>query len=174
MEGVAYPQSLLPARSSSRRWQAVSEQAIKAFFGGNAVVAIIVLALITLFLLREGFGFFGQNLANLRLYRQAGLEYVDIIRSQSEAHSALSRGLSDLRVKGAQSLQQANWPQPRIDRALASFDQFTAAFSDTGENLNGLVSDLTDQASELKAQLGARAELLEQRTALERAGAHQE
>jgi hypothetical protein len=29
--------------------------------------------LITIFLFREGFGFFGQNLANLRLYRQAGL-----------------------------------------------------------------------------------------------------
>jgi len=173
MESVA-PLPKVVAKKSAFNSRAALETTIKAFFGGNAFVAILVLALITAFLLREGFGFFGQNLANLRLYRQAGLEYVDIIRSQSEAHSALSRGLSDLRVKGAQSLQQANWPQPRIDRALASFDQFTAAFSDTGENLNGLVSDLTDQASELKAQLGARAELLEQRTALERAGAHQE
>ena len=55
---------------------------------------MIVLALITIFLFREGFGFFGQNLANLRLYRQAGLEYVDIIRAVSTKHEALSRKLS--------------------------------------------------------------------------------
>src|ERR1041385_4205458 len=106
MEGVAYPQSLLPARSSSRRRQAVSEQAIKAFFGGNAVVAIIVLALITLFLLREGFGFFGQNLANLRLYRQAGLEYVDIVRAVSARHEALSRGLSEIRLREVRAMEK--------------------------------------------------------------------
>ena len=69
MEGVADPRTLVPARTSSRRVQAALEQGIKAFFGGNALVAVIVLALITIFLFREGFGFFGQNLANLRLYR---------------------------------------------------------------------------------------------------------
>jgi phosphate transport system permease protein len=129
------------------------EKAIQVFFGGNAFVAIVVLGLITLFLLREGFGFFGQNLANLRLYRQSGLEYVDIIRVQSEAHAALSRGLSDLRLKELRSLAQKRIPSPQGNAALASFDQFATAFSDSGENLNGLVSDLTDEASALKAQL---------------------
>src|SRR5438874_157583 len=42
---------------------------IKYFFNGNAVVAIVVLALITIFLFREGAGFFGQNMRNLRIYR---------------------------------------------------------------------------------------------------------
>ena len=69
MEGVADPHTLVPPRTTSRRAQAAVEQGIKAFFGGNALVAVIVLALITIFLFREGFGFFGQNLANLRLYR---------------------------------------------------------------------------------------------------------
>ena len=67
MEGVADSRTLIPARTASRRAQVVVEQSIKAFFGGNALVAVIVLALITIFLFREGFGFFGQNLANLRL-----------------------------------------------------------------------------------------------------------
>src|ERR1700674_5088234 len=93
MEGVADLQTLVPARTSSRRAQAAIEQGIKAFFGGNALVAVIVLALITIFLFREGFGFFGQNLSNLRLYRQAGLEYVDIIRGVASKHEALSRSL---------------------------------------------------------------------------------
>ena len=59
---------------------------IKYFFNGNAVVAVVVLALITIFLFREGAGFFGQNLRNLRLYRLAGLEYVDFIRHEVDGY----------------------------------------------------------------------------------------
>jgi phosphate transport system permease protein len=33
------------------------DDTIRAFFGGNALVAVVVLALITVFLVREGFGF---------------------------------------------------------------------------------------------------------------------
>jgi phosphate transport system permease protein len=171
MEGVAYPQSILPARSSSRRWQAISEQAIKAFFGGNALIAIVVLALITFFLLREGFGFFGQNLANLRLYRQAGLEYVDIIRAVSAQHEALSRGLSEIRLREVRTMEKQQVPLEQINGALAPFDQFATAFSDTAGNLQGIVSDLTDQASALKESLYARGELLAQKDELERRGA---
>src|SRR5437762_3953177 len=97
MERVAAPRILIPARTKSRRGQMAIEQGIKAFFGGNALVAVIVLALITIFLFREGFGFFGQNLANLRLYRRAGSEYVDIIRAQAQTHAALSRQLGEIR-----------------------------------------------------------------------------
>src|SRR2546421_2953151 len=138
MEGVADSRILIPARAKSRRTQNAVEQAIKIFFGGNALVAVIVLALITIFLFREGFGFFGQNLANLRLYRQAGLEYVDIIRAQAEEHTALSRELGDIR------LQQQRAGADQL--ALEKFDEFANKLSDTGEQLNGLVSDATDQA----------------------------
>src|SRR3954453_1329371 len=99
MDSVAEPLSLIPRRRRSRRIQNAVERVIKAFFGGNALVAVIVLALITIFLFREGFGFFGQNLANLRLYRQAGLEYVDIIRARQSDHEALSRKLSEIRLR---------------------------------------------------------------------------
>ena len=75
------------------------DDTIKAFFGGNAIVAVVVLALITVFLVREGFGFFTQNRQNLRVYRQAGLEYVDFIRAQQDDHTALTRYLSDLRLR---------------------------------------------------------------------------
>jgi phosphate transport system permease protein len=131
------------------------EQGIKLFFGGNALVAVIVLALITIFLFREGFGFFGQNLSNLRLYRQAGLEYVDIIRSVQSEHEALSRKLSEIRLHQVRALEARPVPIDEINSALAPFDQFAGGFSDAAENLRGLVSDLTDQASGLKEQLSA-------------------
>src|SRR5205085_10752003 len=129
MESVADPRLLIPARTkSSRRMQALIEQMIKAFFGGNALVAVVVLALITIFLFREGSGFFGQNLANLRLYRQAGLEYVDIIRDVSAQQEALSRSLSDIRLREVRTMEKRNVPLEEINSALAPFDQFATAF----------------------------------------------
>ena len=172
MEGVADPRIFSPSRTKSRRVQVAIEQGIKAFFGGNALVAVIVLALITIFLFREGFGFFGQNLANLRLYRQAGLEYVDIIRGVSADHEALSRKLSDIRLQEVRTMEKRKVAPAEIAAALAGFDQFASAFSDTADNLHGLVSDLTEQSSGLKEQLFARAELMAQRSQLERSGDH--
>jgi phosphate transport system permease protein len=172
MEGVADPRIFIPPRTKSRRVQTAVEQGIKAFFGGNALVAVIVLALITIFLFREGFGFFGQNLANLRLYRQAGLEYVDIIRAVAAEHEGLSRKLSEIRLREVRAMEKRNLPLEEINAALVPFDQFASAFSETAENLHGLVSDLTEQASALKEQLFARAELQAQRSNLERSGAY--
>ena len=153
MDGLAHPRILIREGQKSRRTRGVIEHGLKAFFGGNALVAVIVLALITIFLFREGFGFFGQNLANLRLYRQAGLEYVDIIRATQSEHEALSRRLSDIRLRQFRAMEMRSVPAEQINAALAPFDQFAASFSDAAENLRGLVSDLTEQASALKEQL---------------------
>ena len=155
MERVADSRLLIPPRTKSRRAQKAIEQAIKVFFGGNALVAVIVLALITIFLFREGFGFFGQNLANLRLYRQAGLEYVDIIRARQSEHEALSRKLSEIRLRQFRAMEKRNVPVEEINAALGPFDQFATNFSDAAENLRSLVSDLTDQTSALKEKLAA-------------------
>jgi phosphate transport system permease protein len=145
VETVAPRISILSGKGVSRRRRLTAEAAIKAFFGSNAVVAIVVLALITIFLFREGFGFFGQNLANLRLYRRAGLEYVDIIRGQSQTHAALSRQLGEIRLQEIRALSSGG--------NLEAFDQFAGAFSDSGEFLNALVSDANDQALALREAL---------------------
>jgi phosphate transport system permease protein len=144
VETVAPRLSILPEKSASRR-RITIEAAIKAFFGSNALVAIVVLTLITIFLFREGFGFFGQNLANLRLYRRAGLEFVDIIRVQAEQHAALSRELNDIRL--------AEFRTNSNQALLAKFDQFATGFSDTGDELHALVSDAGDQAVALREAL---------------------
>src|SRR5438552_6052426 len=140
-EVVAAPPIVVPI--AVRRWRA--DDFIKAFFGSNALIAIVVLALITIFLFREGFGFFGQNLTNIRLYRRAGLEYVDIIRPQAQKHSALSRQLNEVQMQ--ETAAKASEP------ARQSFDQFATAFSEAGDELNGLVSDTNDQALALRDTL---------------------
>ena len=144
------PELSIPAEKSATGYRRrTAESAIRAFFGSNAFVAIVVLTLITIFLFREGFGFFSQNLANLRLYRQAGLEYVDIIRTEAEKQTALSRQLGDIR------LQQMRAGADQA--ALEKFDEFANKF---GEQLNGLLSDATDQAQALREtmlQVGSQA-----------------
>ncbi len=166
--------SVIPVWTPSRVGKFTAEKAIKLYFGGNAFVAILVLALITIFLFREGSGFFGQNLRNLRIYRQAGLEYVDIIRAEAEKHSALSRALNDFRQREALVSAEKNIPAVKIAADLAPFDRFSIAFGDAAENLHGLVSDLTDEASGLKEQMIVRTEIAEQKASLEKRHAHAE
>lgn len=159
---------LTPSRASRRR--IFAERAIKYFFGGNAIVAVVVLALITIFLFREGFGFFGENLHNLRLYRTAGLEYVDIIRAQAERHAALNRSLNLIRLRELKALMQRGRSNEQAQAALAPFDQFATSFSDAGDELNSLVSDLNDEAMSLKEALAKRDEMAAERDRLLRAG----
>ncbi len=73
-----------------------SDDIVRAFFGGNATIAIIVLGLIIFFLFREGAGFFGQNGAELNLYRKSGLEYADYMRVQTDAFFDLSKYLTSI------------------------------------------------------------------------------
>ena len=146
------------------------ERGIQLFFGGNAVVAVVVLALITIFLCREGFGFFGANLRNLRLYRTAGLEYVDIIRAEAEEHSALTRSLNLIRLREFNALLQQKHSTAETQAALGPFDQFASDFSDAGDGLNSLVSDLNDEAMGAKEAIAKRDEIFSEKERLARAG----
>src|SRR5262249_16707468 len=74
-------------------------------------------------------------------------------RAQADNQTALSRQLGDIRMQQMRAgADQA---------ALEKFDEFANKFSDTGEQLNGLVSDATDQAQALREtmlQLGSHAD----------------
>ncbi|MFA6960314.1 MAG: phosphate ABC transporter permease subunit PstC [Opitutaceae bacterium] len=121
------------------------DETIRAFFGGNAFMAVVVLALITIFLFREGSDFFGQNRENIMLYRKAGLEYVDYMREQQESHTALTRYLFDIRLQAVRELNgKQGLSLEDANARLADFDDFAGRYSDTIEPVRGFVSDLTD------------------------------
>lgn len=143
---------------------------IQWFFGSNALLAIIVLALITLFLFREGAEFFPQNLQNLRNYRLAGLEYVGIMRDQIEAHTSLNRSLQDLRLRQSNALLKLGKTPEQISTALVPFDAFAASFDSSVEELRGLVSEWTDAVSEIKDKAKLREDALQQRQFLLKEG----
>ena len=129
------------------------DDAVKFFFGGNAFISVVVLTLITYFLFQEGFGFFGQNQRSLLTYRQAGLEYVDFIRTQESGHTALTRYISDLRLRQFNELTTVRKLDLEAANAqLAAFDEFSGQFSDGVDPLRGLLSDLTEQATAIKTK----------------------
>lgn len=143
------------------------DDVIRAFFGGNALIAVVVLALITVFLFREGAGFFRENLQNLRVYREAGLEFVDLMRRAESDHTTLTRHLSDLRQRAvAYYLKEEKLSVAATNAKLAAFDDFAGRFSDTVEPLRGFVSDLTEQATAVKTKFTVSQDQLEERRQL--------
>jgi phosphate transport system permease protein len=81
--------SSVPAGHPFRRKGRSNEGLIKTFFQSNAALTIVILVLIILFLLREGVGFFPDYRRELAIYRQAGLEFVDIARKDLTAHEQM-------------------------------------------------------------------------------------
>jgi phosphate transport system permease protein len=133
---------------------------IRYFFEGNAILSIVVLALITLFLFKEGFGFFGQNFQNLQVYRKAGLEYVDIFKGQEADHTALTRYANEIRLRWFTQLtvQQKLSPE-RANEQLAAWDDFSNRFADSVAPLRTVLaggpesdSGLVDRAMEIKTK----------------------
>jgi len=150
---TAAPRHFLANTSRIRLLGLSIDDCIRVFFGGNAVVSIVVLTLITYFLFREGAGFYGQNRRNLEVYRQAGLEYVDYIRAQQDDHTALTRYLSDLRLRQFRYYTDTRQLAPAAaNAALAGFDEFAGQYGDAVEPIRNLVSDLTEQASAIKTK----------------------
>lgn len=170
------PAPVFVPKRDRRRFLGLSfDDAIKHFFGGNAFVAVVVLVLITIFLFREGYGFFTQNAANLRIYRQAGLEFVDIVRAQESDHTALVRYLSDLRQRQVGRLIQEEHLAPAaVQQALAPFDDFAGRFADAAEPVRGLVSELTDVATAVKTKFLVGQDKEEERAQLLAAGRTEE
>ncbi|MBK9991697.1 MAG: phosphate ABC transporter permease subunit PstC [Verrucomicrobia bacterium] len=129
------------------------DECIQAFFGGNALIAVVVLGLITLFLFREGYDFFNQNHHNVTVYRRAGLEYVDIIRQKDTDHAALSRYLSDIRLRTLNHLlKEQHLPLATANAQLAAYDDFSANFADAFDPVRGLLSELTETCTAIKEQ----------------------
>lgn len=126
---------------------------IKYFFGGNALTAIVILALIMIFLFKEGAEFFPDNRDSLQLYRRAGLEFVDYADDQINAYTALNRDLSGLRLQLLERLTlREGKTAEEANLLLAGFDRFAAAFSASIAPTRALVDSWKERVLELKAK----------------------
>jgi phosphate transport system permease protein len=140
---------------------------IKYFFFGSACISILVLGLIMLSLFSQsiGFnpvqGFFGQNYRNLLVYRQAGLEFVDIIKKESDGLDNLSQVLADARLAEFKRLLDQGKAQGKTDdqsladanTALGPFDEYAGKMSGLDSGITDIISNLSDTAMATAASI---------------------
>ncbi|MGA0332375.1 MAG: phosphate ABC transporter permease subunit PstC [Kiritimatiellia bacterium] len=117
---------------------------IKAFFGGNAFVAMFVLALITIFLFREGAEFFPQYRRDMALYRASGQEFVGLLKNEIDQFDALQRGLSDVQVKILTDLYEEGKEWEEVTRLTAPFQTFADTAGSSADPLRRVVKEAID------------------------------
>jgi phosphate transport system permease protein len=128
------------------------EQLIRFFFASNAGLTIVILILIIAFLLKEGLGFFPGYRRDLETYRIAGLEFVDISRSNLTSHEQLTSLLNrayyaEVNGKSARELI-------RTQEASALYNAFTDQVGPTRDLI------LNNPQAETDANTGMKATLL--------------
>ena len=127
------------------------DRLIKLIFQGNAAVSIIVLGLITFTIFRDAWGFIPMNRRNLETYRQAGLEFTDLMRLPVTAHSTLVRYLSTLRQEELVRLTQGlGGTGARANQQLAAYGVFVEHFAATISAHEALLATMTELCSSLK------------------------
>ena len=125
---------------------------IKGFFGSSATVAIVVLALITIFLFKEGFGFLGSYHKSLKGYRLSGLEYVDILKESRDDFSALNRYLNDIRAEWIQNLKAEGLTNKELAAIVTAPEAkaFFLHYIRAGSQLRGFIKQKMDASVEVR------------------------
>lgn len=138
------------------------DQCAKFFFRSNAVVSVVVLALITFTIFRDAVGFIPQNRENLAVYRLAGLEFVDLLRGQVRDHAEMSRYLTSIRLQEFQRLTRRAGLTPAAANAeLADFDAYADRFANSISDHETILGNITDLASSLKERHRVASDLRE-------------
>ncbi len=132
------------------------ERAIKYFFASNAGLTIVILALIIIFLLKEGLGFFPGYQRELEVYRIAGLEFVDISRKNLTAQEQLTSVLN--RAYYAEINGQCARQLRRSLEASALFNAYTDQTGATRDLVLNNSQAASDPNSEMLATLKANFE----------------
>jgi len=163
MRGLSEPKNSpeFQIHKRSRRIFGLSlEEAIRAFFGGQALVAVVVLALITVFLFREGAGFFAQQREELTRYRRSGMEFVDLLREQDRRHVELARktGSSAWERTTAECFADAILPLRGLASELGEWaleiKESAASGGNEGGTRLGEVAEITAQYPRIEAVFG--------------------
>ena len=143
------------------------DQFVKYVFQGNAAISIVVLGLITFTIFSDAVGFIPKNHDNLVIYRQAGLELVDLLREQVKDHSALSRFIGSIRTKELDYLTKKQGLASAVaQKQLTAFDDFANRFADAGNDQETILGNMTDIASSLKEREKVAEDMAESRRRL--------
>jgi len=137
------------------------DKVAKLFFQSNAVVSVVVLALITFTIFRDAIGFIPQNRENLAVYRLAGLEFVDLLRVQVKDYSAINRYLTDLRLREFERLTRSGLAPAAANERLAELDAFADRLANAIADHETILGSMTDLVSSLKERNKVASDLRE-------------
>jgi phosphate transport system permease protein len=128
------------------------DKLIKAFFGGNALMAIVILGLITFFLFKEGIEFFGENRDELNIYRKSGMEYASVVSDQHDQQTLLFRYFEQILAKETEFYEQEeSGEEEKISREeLSKLLIFSQKFQDIKDYLLVYEKSLVQLAAETK------------------------
>jgi phosphate transport system permease protein len=135
-------------KRKGKRFLGIDRQvAIRRFFGGNAMLSIVILFLICLFLLREAVLFFPGHHDELQLYRESGQEYVGYVIKETDEYTRL---VSWTNQAYYQELD-ASYGEER--GTMAGFEVLAEILEDEGEDLIDDWADAEEgeEAAEAKA-----------------------
>ena len=131
-----------------------SDSLIKAFFGSSAILSIFLLALITVFLIKEGANFAPLYKKSLQQYRLSGLEYVDILKTQRDEFTGLSQELNSIKTDWIKQLKSQGFNQQAIQATVFSSEAKSLFFGylRVSSELKRYVKKKMDAAIELRDQ----------------------
>jgi phosphate transport system permease protein len=152
----SHKQSKFPAFSQRRNLLLGNDadSLIKAFFGSSAILSIFLLALITVFLIKEGAGFAPLYKKSLQQYRLSGLEYVDLLKDQRNHFTGLSQDLNSIKAEWINQLKSQGLTQDEIQAKIFSDEAKRLFFGylRVSSELKRYVKKKMDAAIELRDQ----------------------
>ena len=122
--------------TSTKPFKLKKESIIKAFFGSNAVMSVVILGLITIFLFKEGIEFFGQYRDEMNTYRSSGMEYANVVSKQHDSQTLLFRYLEGIlanETKFFDSLGENSEKKIQAETAKNEFLKFSQSFQNIKE-----------------------------------------
>ena len=114
------------------------QDAIRFFFGGNAIISVLVLGAICLFLAREAALFFPQHQKELEAFRLTGQEYANFVIEEMEEYTEV-KSLTNQAFY--QEMNEAHGVQRGL---MDSFGVLTGNLFDSGEDLIEELEDARD------------------------------
>ena len=118
------------------------QDAIRYFFGGNAMVSILVLGAICGFLLREAVLFFPQHQRDLEVFRLTGQEYANFVITEMDEYT-------EVKSLANQAFYQEMNEAYGVQRGLVdSFGALSGNIYDAGEDLIEELEDARDEVED--------------------------
>ena len=115
------------------------QDAIRFFFGGNAMISILALGAICLFLMREAILFFPQHKQEMEVYRLSGQEYAGFVIDEMDEYTELKSFVD-------QAFYQEMNEAYGVQRGLVdSYGALVDHLYDEGEDLADELEDARDE-----------------------------